>query len=162
MNRWAKDWDACQGPDCTTPDSPHKGRGLCRNCHWKARYREDPKFMERVKRNAKAHFLRNADEATARIGEWRAENQGKCLAYRATYRTKVKKLTGHSHSYKWKPGTHVRFKALLPGTLAVVCKGSRRLFGEYVIDVRLPSGSVMEEVPTTVFDRLGFSVGDVA
>jgi hypothetical protein len=32
--RWARKYDRCQDPACTTPDSPHAGLGLCRTSYY--------------------------------------------------------------------------------------------------------------------------------
>lgn len=157
---WSKQYDRCQNPDCKTPHAKHKGNGLCTNCHWKNRYHTKPGFQARVRDSAKKAYMDDPDRVIDRNRGWRAANRAVANAYGAKYKSKVRALTGKSHSCKWKIGAAVRVKNLsLTGVLASNCK---KLHGERVFDVRLPDGAVMEEVPMKALKVLGFSIFEVA
>lgn len=155
---WSKLYDRCQNPDCTTPHSAHKGRGLCKCCHWKARYRTNPDFREAVKRKAKLAFMRGGRKASDRNAGWRRDNQELCKLYRKRYRDRVKAATGHSFCYRWKIGTTASIKNL--GITGLIASQVAMLDDEKVVDILLRGNTIMEGVPLRSLTTIGFSIED--
>ena len=40
--RWSRWYDKCQSENCTTPDKPHHGKGLCTTCYYRQYERKAP------------------------------------------------------------------------------------------------------------------------
>jgi hypothetical protein len=151
---WSKCFDQCQA--CGTTEVRHKGRGLCVRCHWKDRYASDPKFRERVKRNAKNAYLRDPDKEIERVRQFRISNPERVKAWQSKYRKQITDLTGRSHSYPYRIGTAVGWKTLT----GLICSRVKKIDGEPTVDVLLPDGSICEEMPIKALQVYGFSIED--
>lgn len=150
MKPWAKLHDRCT--ECGTNERKHKGRGLCTLCHWKERYRTNPEFAAQVKQRASADLFNRYEERCAAIAAWRQANPEKVHAYQAKYRAQQRALTGVGHSAKWTPGKAVALDDLR--IFGEVASKAYKVDKEWVVDLRLEGGDVIEAVPTKTVRRV--------
>lgn len=141
---WAKLHDSCIR--CGTSEHKHKGHGLCTLCHWKNQYATNPAFAEQVKERARRGLFNRYDERATAIALWKKQDPARERRYKAKYRAKKRLETGVGHSARWTPGKAIALDDLrLYGSVA---SAAYRCDGEWVVDLRLESGSLLEGVPT--------------
>lgn len=146
---WSRKYDRCQNPDCTTPESRHKGHGLCNACLQKANYARDP---DRFRKRACQAYFRHYKQISERVASYRSVHREEAKKYCKVYAEKTKAERGVTRSARWFPGCHVIDSLLGRG----VCVGRAKKLGknEWFVPVQFPSGNVIQ-LPTKGLKRTG-------
>ena len=99
---WSRSHEQCIA--CGTTELKHKGHGLCSKCHWANRYATNEKFRNLVRERAKKSYMANQERTQQRVKEYHANHPEKVREWKQRNRDKVKRLTGASHSAKYRKG----------------------------------------------------------